>query len=140
MRVGYASPKLVDGLPSHERKQLKGRVVWASTANPYYALNGIRSGASVAAARRRLKLARPLHIGLNTWYLVPNGEATEVLKVRHGIVQEIGIAIKSLTTGRKAQLRFMTSSADTGPGRQTKRRVPHDGPRSRGRSWRDAHA
>ena len=109
VRVGYASPKLLRTLPSKERNRLEGRVVWASTANEYYALDGIRPGASIAAARSRLKPGRTLHIGVNTWYLAPNGGATAVLKVRHGIVEEIGIAIKSLTTGRKAQLRFMKS-------------------------------
>ena len=42
VRVGYASPKLLRTLPSKERNRLEGRVVWASTANEYYALDGIR--------------------------------------------------------------------------------------------------
>jgi len=49
------------------------------------------------------------HIGANSWYLAPNGPSTAVLKVRHGIVEEIGIAVKQLTRGRSAELRFLES-------------------------------
>jgi hypothetical protein len=35
---------------------------------------------------------RPYRVGLNTWYLVPDGRVRGVLKVRHGVIQEIGIA------------------------------------------------
>ncbi len=59
VRVGYASPKLLNTLPSQQRKRLQGRVVWASTANAYYALHGIRPGATLAAASTHLKLGRP---------------------------------------------------------------------------------
>jgi hypothetical protein len=109
VRVGYASPKLLNTVPSGERKRLRGRVVWASTSNARYAIHGIRPGATLATARRHLKLGRPLHIGLNFWYLASNGSSTAVLKVRHGIVEEIGIADKQLTKGRKAQRTFMKS-------------------------------
>jgi hypothetical protein len=109
VRVGYASPKLLKTVPSGERKRLRGRVVWASTSNERYTIHGIRPGATLAAARRNLKLGRPLHIGLNFWYLGSNGGSTAVLKVGHGIVKEIGIANRQLTKGRKAQRIFMKS-------------------------------
>jgi len=41
--------------------------------------------------------------------MAPNGTSTAVLKVRHGTVQEVGIADAQLTKGRKAQLTFMRS-------------------------------
>jgi hypothetical protein len=109
VRVGYASPKLLEPLPSRQRKRLKRRVVWASTANAYYSLHGIRPGATLASASKHLKLGRSLHIGLNFWYLAPNGSSTAVLKVRHGMVEEIGIGDKQLIKGRKAERRFMKS-------------------------------
>jgi hypothetical protein len=56
-----------------------------------------------------IKLSKPFHIGLNTWYLTPNGSSTGVLKTRHGIVQEIGIADKQLTTNRQLQRAFVSS-------------------------------
>jgi hypothetical protein len=109
IRVGYASPKLLKTLPAGERKRFSGRVIWASTAYAYYSLRGVRPGATVAAAAKRLKLTPRFHIGLNYWYLAPNGASTGILKVRHGIVEEIGIADRRLTRGRKAQRTFLTS-------------------------------
>jgi hypothetical protein len=45
---------------------------------------------------------------LNTWYLVGNGPSRGVLKVRHGVILEIGIANKRLAAGgRRTALRFL---------------------------------
>ncbi len=109
VRAGYASPQLVDSLPRSQRRKLAGRVVWASTASLYYAIDGVRAGATVAAAGKHLKLAGPFVVGKNEWYLAPAGEVTAVLKVRGGIVEEIGIGNKQITKGRKAQRTFLTS-------------------------------
>jgi len=109
VRVGYASPALLKTLEAAQRKRFEGRVVWASTSNDYYDLHGIRPGDALAAARRRLTLTGPFHIGLNQWYLTPNGSSTGVLKVRDRVVEEIGIADKSLTKGRRAQVTFLKS-------------------------------
>jgi hypothetical protein len=109
IRVGYASPKLLSALPRHGRAQLDGRVVWVSTANSYFSVTGVRRGASITSAAKHLKLGRPFQIGANDWYLAPDGASTAVLKVRHGVVQEIGIADKQITQGRPAQHMFLTS-------------------------------
>ena len=109
IRDGYASPAPLKTLPGRRRKAVQGRVIWASTANGYYTLRGVRPGAKVAVAGRRLKLTRPFHIGINYWYLAPNGASTGVLKVRHGIVEEIGIADKQLTESHEAQATFLHS-------------------------------
>jgi hypothetical protein len=108
VRVGIASPKLVKTSPKSERK-LAGTVIWASTSSLYYSVQGVRCGATVAAAGKRLKLTGPFHIGLNYWYLAPNGASTAVFKVRGGIIEEIGIGDKALTDGHKAQVAFLTS-------------------------------
>jgi hypothetical protein len=39
----------------------------------------------------------PLHIGLNYWYLARKAGYTAVLKVRDGVVEELGIATNALT-------------------------------------------
>lgn len=109
VRVGYASPALLAGLSKGERHQLRGRVVWASTSSAYYSVGGIRAGATVAAAAKALRTGKPFHIGRNDWYLAANGSDTAVLKVRKGIVEEIGIADKRFTRGRKAQRTFLKS-------------------------------
>jgi hypothetical protein len=109
IRVGYASNKALTTVPARARKALRGRVIWVSTSYAFYAVHGVRAGSRLAAARRHLKLAGPFHIGLNYWYLAPNGGSTVVLKVRHGIVQEVGIANAKFTRGQKAQLTFLKS-------------------------------
>jgi hypothetical protein len=108
VRVGYASPKVLDTLSRSAREHILGRVVWASTSSAFYAVRGIRPGATLTAARS-LGLGAPFHIGLNDWYTAPNGSSIAVLKVRHGIVQEIGIADKQLARTRKAQGTLMSS-------------------------------
>jgi Secretory lipase len=109
VRVGYASPKLLRTIPRRRRKDLSGRVVWGSTSNPYFTLRGVSSEATLAAARKHLKLGKPFRIGANDWYLAANGASTGVLKVRHGIVEEVGIADKQLTKSRKADRAFLNS-------------------------------
>ncbi len=109
IRVGYASPKLLRTLPAWERSRVRGRVVWASTSDGRYSVRGVRPGTQLALADRRLHLSRSLHLGLNWWYFAPNGAANAVLKVRHGVVEEVGIAMKVLTQDRRAQRNFMTS-------------------------------
>jgi hypothetical protein len=109
VRVGYASPVLLQTLKAGLRRRLRGRVVWASTASAYFSLHGIRAGATVTAAARVLKVGSLLHVGRNFWYLAPNGSSTAVLKVRRGIVEEIGIGDPRLTRGHKAQLSFLKS-------------------------------
>jgi hypothetical protein len=108
VRVGIASPKLVRTLPKSERK-LAGRVIWASTSSFYYSVQGVRCDATVAAAGKHLKLTGPFHIGKNDWYLAPNGTSTAVFKVRRGIIEEIGIGDKQLTSNHKAQVAFLNS-------------------------------
>jgi isoquinoline 1-oxidoreductase alpha subunit len=110
VRVGYASPALLKALPEHERAKFEGRVIWASTSSTFYNLGGVRPGATLAYARHRLeKLTGPLHIGRNEWYFAPNGSSTGVLKVRHDVVEEIGIGAKALTHGHHEQVAFLKS-------------------------------
>jgi hypothetical protein len=109
VRVGYASPKLLRTLPRSERRKLANRVVWASTSNPFYSLDGVRAGESIATASALLHTEPPFHIGLNFWYLARTSKLTLVLKVRGGAVQEVGIAANNLTNGRTAQNDLMHS-------------------------------
>jgi hypothetical protein len=109
VRVGYASPKLLDTLPKAKRAKFKDRVIWASTSSAFYTLKGVRAGATIKVASKKLKTGKPFHIGKNIWYLAKNGSSTAVLKVRQGIVEEIGIGDKALTTGHKAQVKFLNS-------------------------------
>jgi hypothetical protein len=109
VRVGYTSAKLLRTLHASQRHRMQDRVVLALTANPYYSLDGVRPGARLSAARQRLARGNLFHIGLNWWYLAFHGSSTAVLKIRHGIVQEIGMADRQLTKDRHAQFAFITS-------------------------------
>lgn len=109
VRVGYASPKLLKGLSKRERAGVRGRVVWSSTSDPYYSLDGIRAGESITTASRVLGTEPPFHIGRNYWYLARKPSYTAVLKVRGGVVEELGIADTALTTSRGLQSILMHS-------------------------------
>jgi hypothetical protein len=109
IRVGYPSAKLSRRLSPRQRARIAGRAILALTANPYYALEGARPGMRVAAVSRRLGARRPFHIGRNDWYVVAGQASHGVLKVRGGIIQEVGIAGLQPTQGRAAQRRLLTS-------------------------------
>ena len=109
IRVGYASPSLLRALNRRQARKVRGRAVLLLTADRHYALRGIRPASRLSAARRHLHgLGRGYVIGLNHWYIARAGSAEAVLKVRHGEVQEVGIADRSLT-GRRLARRFLAS-------------------------------
>ena len=113
--MGYPSAKLLKTLPAREREADSGRIVIALTGNPYYKQRGVAAGATLALAVRRLHLGKAFHVGLNDWYLAPAGARADVIvKVRHGIVYEIGLVNRHLTTGRKATRLFLTSFPHVG--------------------------
>jgi poly(hydroxyalkanoate) depolymerase family esterase len=101
IRVGFPPPAVAKRLTRSARRAIAGRVVLILTANPHYALRGVRPGTPVASAKRKLRLGRPISIGANTWYLTPMTGATGVLKVRHGVIEEVGIADPRFTTPRR---------------------------------------
>jgi hypothetical protein len=85
------------------------QVVIALTANASYALRGVRPGTRLAGVARRLGATLGITIGTNTWYLIPDGAGRGVLKVQHGVIEEIGVATRRLTGSRAAARRFLTS-------------------------------
>jgi hypothetical protein len=109
VRVGYGSPKLLKILNTKQRKALEDKVVWASTSNPFYSIGKVRAGESITAAAVTLHTEPPFHIGLNYWYLAVQKKSTVVLKVRHGVVEEIGIADNLLTANHADQNTLMHS-------------------------------
>jgi len=111
VRAGYPSAELLASLPRAERARIADRAIWVSTADPRYALRGVSPGTTLAQARRRLRLSRGFHVGLNWWYFAGNGPSNALLKVRDRIVEEVGIANRALTRTRRARLRFLESFA-----------------------------
>jgi hypothetical protein len=110
IRAGYPSNSFLRSLPARLRRAVKGRIVMLLTANRRYALHGVRAGTRLAKVRRRLKVGRPYRIGRNTWYLTPNGASHGLIKVQHGVIEEIGIVDRQLTSrGYKQNFRFLNS-------------------------------
>jgi hypothetical protein len=107
IRVGYGSPTLLGASASATHPATNGKIVLALTANPFYALDGARPGARLASAAHRLKLGKVIRLGLNDWYVIPGVTRNGVLKVRHGIIQEIRITNKRVTATRTAQIRLL---------------------------------
>ena len=79
------------------------------TANRHYALHGVRAGTTLASARRKLRLGRPIRAALNTWYLAPGTHVTGVLKILRGRVAEVGVADPRLTRPRSLAVHFLRS-------------------------------
>jgi hypothetical protein len=72
-------------------------------------VRGVRVGARLARVARRLHVGAGYRVGRNTWYTVPGGASNGILKVRHGVIKEIGIATKTLTRGRRQSMLFLRS-------------------------------
>jgi hypothetical protein len=109
IRVGYPSAKLARELPAKTRRRLAARIILALTANRHYSLSAAHPGRRLGAVARRLHAERAFHIGANYWYLVPGKRSDGLLKVRRGIIQEVGIVNRALARGRAAQLRLLRS-------------------------------
>jgi hypothetical protein len=109
IRVEYPSVGLLRSLPTAQRGRLSGRVVVALTADRRYVLRGVRPGTRLRTVAKRLKVGRAYHVGLNFWYLPPDGRVSGVLKVRHGRIEEVGIADRRFTRSREVARRFLRS-------------------------------
>ena len=110
IRAGYPSNTFLRSLHRRLRNAIQGRIVLLLTANRHYALRGVRPGTQLARVRKRLGVGAPFRIGQNTWYLTPNGSSHGLLKVQHGVIEEIGIVDRQLTSGGHRQtFRFLNS-------------------------------
>ena len=109
IRVAYPSVAVLRHVPARTRRRIRGRVVLALTANPDYALLGVRPGDALGPVAGRLHAGSGFQIGRNRWYVLPAGASRGVLKVRHGVIEEIGIANRSLTAGRGPARRLLAS-------------------------------
>jgi hypothetical protein len=109
IRLGYPTPALLKSISASQRASYTGHVVLALTANPFYTLNGVKPGMSIASVSKSLHAGKPFHVGSNDWYFVPAGAETGVLKVRHGVIQEVGLASLALTKTRALQRVFINS-------------------------------
>jgi hypothetical protein len=109
IRVGFLSNLLARHLTAAEVKRYKGKVIWTSTANPYYHMGSIRSGATLKATEKAFPHGNLFHVGKNDWYIVHTGKVAATFKVVGGIVKEVGFGTLALNETRSQQRRFITS-------------------------------
>jgi hypothetical protein len=110
--VGYPSPGLLASVAPSQRRRLSGRAVLILTSNRHFALRGVRPGARLARVTHRRHLGRPFVVGRDDWYLLADRSARGVMRVRRGIIEEVGIANRSLTN-RRAKARRLLGSLST---------------------------
>ncbi|HEY5187800.1 MAG TPA: beta galactosidase jelly roll domain-containing protein, partial [Solirubrobacteraceae bacterium] len=111
IRVGYPSLAMLRAVSHSVRPRVRGRVVLILTSNRHYALRGVRPGTRLSKVARMLRAGHGFHVGRNTWYLVPSGSRVSrgVLKVQHGVIEEIGIADPRFIRDRGAARVFVRS-------------------------------
>jgi hypothetical protein len=109
IRAAYPSPAMLKPLTRKVRGALKDRIVVLLTADRLYALRGVKPGARLRKVAHKLHVGPRIRIGVNDWYLVPNGRSIGVLKVRKGVIEEIGIADKRLRYRTRAGKQFLTA-------------------------------
>ena len=108
IRDAYVTPALARALPGRQGKSARGRIVLILTSNPHYTLRGVKPGTRLTKkVARRLRTSRPYRVGRNTWYLTANGRNPGLIKVRHGYIEEIGLADVRFTHGATARLRLL---------------------------------
>ena len=107
LTAGYPTPRLLALLNKSQRRHLRGRVAWVTTANPRYSVDGITPGAVWSRARRALPRHGVQHAG--AWYLIRSRGRVELIEVRGGVVREVGIAESALTL-RRAQRRALAAA------------------------------
>jgi hypothetical protein len=102
IKAGYANSQIISSAPKSSRATLRGRVVWISTSNAFYALDGIAPGATLAAAEHALPHGTSVTVGSHRWYVASTGSVRALFEVRSGVVQRLAIADLRLTRTAKA--------------------------------------
>jgi hypothetical protein len=108
IRVGYLSATTLRTLSAQQRRRYGARAVIALTANRHYSLQGLRAGMRAPRGRgiRRLHVLATYKSRSVTWYLTRVHGAHGVLRIRRGVVTQIGVAVLGLTDGAHAR-RFL---------------------------------
>jgi hypothetical protein len=107
VHVGYPSSELLSVLAPKTRSVLAGHVIWMFTANPYYAVDGIRPGAVLAAVQQALPHGALASSGAVRWYLAQAGSVNVLFELRGGVVQEVGIADLRVASSGRARAALM---------------------------------
>jgi hypothetical protein len=108
IRVGYPSPRLLGALSPRARARVRGRAILLLTADPRFSLGGVHPGA-LFLPHGSSQLYR---IGANEWFVTRDGG---VFKIRHKLVEEVGLADPALVRTSAATRLFLTSFSNRPP-------------------------
>jgi ABC-2 type transport system ATP-binding protein len=108
-RIGYPTRRLLRGFARGAQRRVRNRVVLILTSSRRFAVRGVKAGDRAGAARRRLRGARRVRVGRNTWYVATGKRARLLVQVRGGRVRSVGIGSKRLSGGRAGARRFLGS-------------------------------
>jgi hypothetical protein len=109
IRAAYPSPAMLHPLARKVRGALQGRIVLLLTSDRLYAVRGVKPGTRLSKVGHKLHVGRRIAIGSNDWYLFANGRSIGVLKVRHGTIEEVGIADRRLSYRTHAGKLFLAA-------------------------------
>ena len=107
IRAAYASAAAAAKLKRSERRGVRGKIVLLLTSDRLYSLKGVKPGTRLNGVAKKLHVSKRIRIGKNDWYIVPNGSSRGVLKVQHGVIEEVGIADRRLAGNYRAAKRFL---------------------------------
>ena len=80
-----------------------------SPARAHVSRPRVPAGARLRKVARKLRISRLIRIGSNDWYITANGKSHGVIRVRHGVIEELGIANPFLTRNYSAARHFLRS-------------------------------
>jgi hypothetical protein len=111
IKVGYPSAKLLRRFSRETAKLVTGTAALVMTSDAFYSLDRIHPGAKLTAAvLRRLRLGEPVLVAANSWYLTSPGRvARGAFKVRNGVVLEVGVVDRRLTSNSASQRALLRS-------------------------------
>jgi hypothetical protein len=105
VRTGNYEEHCLFAAPGIGAGYLRGRVAMLLTANPRYALAGIRPGARFTAA------AAPIRVGSGLWYVIRRKRSVGLIEVSRGVVQDVGIASLGSSRTTSSPRRLLTAFA-----------------------------
>ncbi len=108
LTVGYGNAALLSALPKALRTQLQKKVVWASSEDPIYTVDGVRAGMSTPLTVTGLKIAETITAGANMWYAIAGRSAGYLVKANGGLVEELAV-VDSRLVQSAATLRVLVT-------------------------------
>jgi 6-phosphogluconolactonase (cycloisomerase 2 family) len=108
-RVGYSTPRILNGSRQSRRGQVGGRAVWIATRNPLYVIDGTAVGSTLKDVQTRLPHGSGVRVGPDVVWLVRGGVTTLVFDSRGGAIAQVGIASSAVMRNPSSRLALLRS-------------------------------